>query len=248
MEPTQNNIDTLCNELTEAIRKVGSKCHIRNHNHLQTPTQHNCTSENFSAIAAAHQAEYKRLRNEDSERAAYHRSQWLFYEETALQKEAEEDLQEKKWKNMYYKDPAALWKSIGWKEPAKQDEIIPSHVVYDFFTDVFQSKKTAENPTLDQYSIDEFMNLVEDNEEGIDCADLTMEELENGIKRLGSGTGLDGIEPSVMRVIPDKLKDCILLLFNKTFGNGYPQSWEQQLLFPSTKKGHTPSQNCGVLL
>ena len=86
------------------------------------------------------------------------------------------------------------------------------------------------------------MNLVEDNEEGIDCADLTMEELENGIKRLGSGTGLDGIEPSVMRVIPDKLKDCILLLFNKTFGNGYPQSWEQQLLFPSTKKGHTPKE------
>ena len=66
-----------------------------------------------------------------------------------------------------------------------------------------------------------------------------MQELENGIKRLGSGTGLDGINPDVMRVIPNKLKDCILLLYNKTYGYGYPQSWEKQLLFPSTKKGHT---------
>ena len=56
--------------------------------------------------------------------------------------------------------------------------------------------------------------------EGINCEDITMQELENGIKRLGSGTGLDGINPDVMSVIPNKLKDCILLLYNKTYGNG----------------------------
>ena len=72
---------------------------------------------------------YKVFLSVDVERAAYHRSQWLFYEETALQKESEEDSQEKKWKNMYHKDPAALWKSIGWKETTKNDEVIPPHVI-----------------------------------------------------------------------------------------------------------------------
>ena len=72
-----------------------------------------------------------------------------------------------------------------------------------------------------------------------DSLQPTMEELENGIKRLGSGTSLDGISPDVMSFIPGKLKDCLLLLYNTTYGNGYPQSWEKQLLFPSTKKGHT---------
>ena len=244
MEPTQNNINLLCNELTEAIRKIGLNCRIRNHRHLTAPTQQNCTSENFAAIAVAHQAEYRRLFNIDAERAMYHRSQWLFYEETALQKETEEDAREKKWKDMYFKDPAALWKSIGWKEPTGVDEVIPPHVTYNFFTDVFQSKKTADNPTLEEHNIEDFLNENEnmnrdDTLVGINCGDVTMQELDAGIKRLGSGTGLDGIKPDVMRVIPDKLKDCILLLYNKTYGNGYPQSWEKQLLFPSTKKGHT---------
>ena len=141
MEPTQYNIDSLCNELTETIRRTGLDCHIRNHDHLPTPSQQNCTSENFAAIADAHQSEYRRLLDVDTERATYHRSQWLFYEETALQKETEEDSQEKKWRNMYRKDPAALWKSIGWKKPARDEEAIPSHVIYNFFTNVFQSKK-----------------------------------------------------------------------------------------------------------
>ena len=186
-ESTQSNIDTLCNELTETIRKIGIDCHIKNHNHLPAPTQQNCTSENFAAIAFAHQSEYQRLVNTDTDRATYHRSQWLFYEETALQKETEEDKLEKKWRDMYYKDPASLWKSIGWKEPTKADEIIPSHVTYNFFTDVFQSKKTAGNPTLEEHSIEEFLNEEEEDVDrdnglgGIDCDDITMQELENGI-------------------------------------------------------------------
>ena len=65
MEPTQNNIGILCNELTEAIRRTGLSCYIRNHNHLPAPTQQNCTSENFAAIAAAHHSEYRRFFNND---------------------------------------------------------------------------------------------------------------------------------------------------------------------------------------
>ena len=47
---------------------------------------------------------------------------------------------------MYHKDPSELWKSIGWKETTRNNEVIPSYVIYNFFTDVFQSKKTARNP------------------------------------------------------------------------------------------------------
>ena len=61
----------------------------------------------------------------------------LFYEKTAIRKELEEDTQEKKWKQMYYKDPVSLWKSIDWKESTKVDENIPSSIIYDFFTDIF---------------------------------------------------------------------------------------------------------------
>ena len=42
-----------------------------------------------------------------------------------------------------------------------------------------------------------------------------------------------------MIVIPGKLKECILFFYNLMFGNGYPKTWGKQLLFPSTKKGHT---------
>ena len=42
-----------------------------------------------------------------------------------------------------------------------------------------------------------------------------------------------------MQIIPGRFKDCLVLLYNLVFGNGYPQSWRKQLLFPSTKKGHT---------
>ena len=237
-EPTQNNIDILCNEITETIRAVGMKCKIKDHTHLPSPTQENCNSGNFVAIADAHQSEYNRLYGIDFERAAYHRTQWLYYEEMALQKETEEDSQEKKWREMYYKDPAALWKSIDWKESAKEADVIPPHTIYSFFTDVFQSKKTADNPTLDEYALNDFCNE-DDGEVGGNTVDITMEELDDAIKRLGSGTGLDGIHPDIMQVIPGKLKDCLLLLYNTIYGNGYPRSWEKQLLFPSTKKGHT---------
>ena len=235
--PTEVNIDIVCNEITETIRETGLKNQIRNHQHLPPPPQENCTSTNYLAIADAHQSEYNRLYNEDSERADHHRNQWLYYEELAIQSELEEDSSEKKWKDMYHKDPAALWKSIGWKKPEKANDNIPPNVIHNFFTNVFQSEKTKHNPTLDNFQIPDAENDTEN--EGIGSDDITMEELEAGIKRLGTGTGIDGIKPDVMLVIPGKMKECILLFYNLVYGNGYPKSWGKQLLFPSTKKGHT---------
>ena len=237
IEPTQRNIDIFCNDVTDSIREIGLKNQIRNHHHLPAPPQENCTSANFIAIADAHQSEYNRLYNEDSERANHHQNQWLYYEELAIQNELEEDRPEKKWKEMYYKDPAALWKTIGWKKPEKVNDDIPSNVIHSFFTNVFQSEKTKYNPTLDNFQIPDAENGREDL--GISSDDITMQELEAGIKRLGTGTGLDGIKPDIMQVIPGKLKECILSLYNLVYGNGYPKSWGKQLLFPSTKKGHT---------
>ena len=237
IEPTQRNIDIVCNDITETIRTAGRECQIRNHQHLPVPLQENCTSANFIAIACAHQSEYNRLYNEDSERADYHRNQWLYYEELAIQSELEEDSREKKWKEMYFKDPAALWKSIGWKKTEKVSDNVPSNVIYNFFTEVFQSEKTKHNPTLDNFQTPEAEIDTED--EGISSDDITMQELEEGIKKLGTGTGIDGINPDVMIVIPGKLKECILFFYNLMFGNGYPKTWGKQLLFPSTKKGHT---------
>ena len=108
-------------------------------------------------------------------------------------------------------------------------------MIHNFFTDVFQSEKTRHNPTLDNFQ----MPQVDTGDEGIGSNDITMEELEAGIKRLGTGTGIDGIKPDVALVIPERFKECILSFYNLIFGNGYPKLWGKQLLFPSTKKGHT---------
>ena len=82
------------------------------------------------------------------------------------------------------------------------------------------------------------------SDSSISSDDVTMDELDAAIRRLGTGTGIDGINPDVVQFFPIEFKECIILLFNLVFGNGYPQSWEIQLLFPSTKKGHTLNGAC----
>ena len=78
---------------------------------------------------------------------------------------------------------------------------------------IYSSPKrlNAAPPTLDEFQIPESNNI--DGNEGISSDAITLEELDEGIKRLGTGTGLDGVNPNIMQIIPGRFKDCLVLLY-----------------------------------
>lgn len=69
--------------------------------------------------------------------------------------------------------------------------------------------------------------------------DMTIDELNDAIKNIGTGTSIDGICPDIIQIMTPRMRDLILHLLNLVFRSTYPVSWETQLLFPITKKGHT---------
>ena len=71
--------------------------------------------------------------------------------------------------------------------------------------------------------------------------DISTEEMDQAIMKIGSGTSYDGISPDIISLIPEQLRTSIRKLFNGTFHNAYPQPWIKQLLLPTPKKGHTLS-------
>ena len=53
---------------------------------------------------------------------------------------------------------------------------------------------------------------------------------------------VDGISPDILHILPTSLRKILLVLYNKIFtDHPYPKIWEEQLLLPHPKKGHTPS-------
>ena len=98
-----------------------------------------------------------------------------------------------------------------------------------------RSKKTADNPTLKEFHL---LHQYERYDAFTD-APITMDEFDEAINKLGTGTGLDGVSPEIFRIVPIKVKEYTFLLYNQIFGNMYPEMWRKQLILPSTKKGHT---------
>ena len=66
-----------------------------------------------------------------------------------------------------------------------------------------------------------------------------MDEMEYDIQRLGTGSGLDGIPPSIIQSFPRNLIQSLLILYNRIFDGIYPDQWNKQLLIPVKKKGHS---------
>ena len=69
--------------------------------------------------------------------------------------------------------------------------------------------------------------------------EFTYDELNQGIKEIGRGIGLDGLEKSIVHLFPKQLRDSILQFFNLVFDTDYPSEWIYQILRPEVKKGHT---------
>ena len=68
---------------------------------------------------------------------------------------------------------------------------------------------------------------------------ITIEDLEFALNKVGSGISHDGLSADVLQLLPQNVRNSILLLFQIIYNNYYPLAWGKQLLQPIEKKGHT---------
>ena len=148
----QKSVDTMCNEITHKMYETIKKSKRINEDKLPEPTQKNCTSKNFYAIAEIHAYQYQQLRHKEPEKAIYYHDQWCYYLEIAIRTEEKEitNEKEKSWRNLYKNDSRKLWKLIAWKEKDHDEKkAIPPKVIHHFFTNIFQSPLLTHVPKIE---------------------------------------------------------------------------------------------------
>ena len=244
MASKQLNPNELCDVITNGIYKTCKANRKKNEN--ETPQRSfniNCTSMNFKAIAEANLQRYQQLMMEGKSEAEYkeYMETWCVAQKMARKHEQDEfnTKTNERW-NSCKKDGRTLWSMIDWKGKSVnyQVEEIPPETIKKYFTGIFQSPKI-----IDTAPIDEAFKYFIDYDTYVDILDkeITVEEVHDAIKDIGTGTSLDGISPDVAILFPKELQEVITKLFNKVFESYYPEGWQEQLLFPHPKKGHKPT-------
>ena len=231
----------LCNRITNLIYS-SCKANKKPPEHKQEPIlqNKNCTSHHFLAIAEANFKRYNQLLLEGNTESDYLRylNTWLEAEKLAKMKKNEEMnvRVNESWKNCK-NDGKSLWKAIDWKGKSVKEKVeeVPANVVHTYFKGIFQSTKTKDNPTLSEVEI----YACEYNEE-LD-QDISIDEVNTAMDEIGTGTGLDGIAPEILKIIPLSMRLLIQQLFNQVYSSSYPTQWQDQLLLPHPKKGHVPA-------
>ena len=64
-------------------------------------------------------------------------------------------------------------------------------------------------------------------------------ELELAFKTKRNGVSFDGLPSDILLILPESLKQVILILMKKIFFGTYPEEWKIQVLYAITKHGHT---------
>ena len=239
--------DFICNKLTSNIYNLCIKNYDTDtNNQLDTSdilNYDNCSSKNLRAIAEANFEcfQYHLTANTNFQLIELYKENWLRYERIAREKEnVEHNIKvNKKWINCS-KDAKELWKMIDWKGSVQGDDQneLSFQEIYKFFINIFQSKKTANAPVimdvkdkLDNHNV--YIPITD--------ADINIEEVNQGCRNIGNGVGLDGLPPEIAKILPQSIKEILVPFFQSVFLGKYPEMWENQLLFPSKKKGHTIS-------
>ena len=77
---------------------------------------------------------------------------------------------------------------------------------HNYFKNVFQSIKTMDNPILKHIDYTQqgynVYNVITDTAR-------TMDDLNYALLRLGTGSGLDSISPTIIKILPNSLLRCI---------------------------------------
>ena len=145
----------------------------------------------------------------------------------------------KTWRDQKY-DGKKLWKLIDWKGNAESKVEKPAHEsdTMKYFKGIFQSTKTINNPVVSD--IQDQLNKYNTHIPQLDNP-FDMEELNTSLSQVGTGVSLDGIPPTVAKILPYNIKQNILDLINRVFYGDYPEDWSKQILHSIKKDGHTPA-------
>ena len=69
---------------------------------------------------------------------------------------------------------------------------------------------------------------------------VSTDEVASSLPKVGNGSGLDGLPPSIAPLFPPSICQIIVDLHQLPFnGYQYPEDLKLQLLLPLTRKGHT---------
>ena len=235
--PSQKIVDDFYRDISDGIYN----CCLENKNSCgfdnRQPTQQNCSSRNFRAIAEAHYTRYIDLIEVNNELAYHHKEEWLFYQHTAWEKEQEEisKFKGEKWNLYYKKDPKKLWNMLDWKGKIKSAIAGPPNLIHSYFDKIFNAVKIQKNPLIKEskHEVQSYKKFNDVTDKQFDHADLNY-----AIAKIGKGTSFDGLPGRLLQFLPQSLLNSILLLYQCIFGNIYPSQWRNQLLLPVTKKGH----------
>ena len=234
-----NNLSAALNDrLYDACRKITKSGPIRIPNDLR-----NLNSQNFRAIAEANLMMYiHSIQREDpGEQSDAYYNIWRSNLEYAIQKEKEE-YNEKinvSWRSAAKNNPKKLWEMINYNESNKNNIStagLDERAIYDYFSNIFQSKKIIYTPTIADIknSLEEYFVYIPVLDD-----DFTIAELNLAIQKNGKGFGLDRLDKRIANLFTIKLRSSIINLFNCVFSSCYPSNWSKQLLRPEKKKGHS---------
>ena len=239
--------DYICNKLTNSVYRLCVKNYTKTDNQqnklVDIPNYTTCSSQNLRAIAEANFECYQMhlIANYEQDKIQFYREKWLRYERLVAEKENEEHNTKvnKKWSKCS-KDAKELWRMVDWKGAVQEDNQneLSFQEIYTFFTGIFQSDKTSKSP-----KIMEMKEEIEKYNVSIPITDMNIdiEEINTGCRYIGNGVGMDGLPPTIAKLLPLSIRNILVSLFQNVFTGKYPEMWENQLLFPAKKKGHTVS-------
>ena len=214
--PSQELIDNFTRDITNGLYKCCLDNYIRRDirdNTRRVPTQTNCSSKNYKAIAEAHKLRYMDLENSNLTLANHHKNEWLFYQTVAWENEREEltKFRNEKWSVYAKEDPKELWTILGWKgDIMRKTSCTPYNIKLYFEKKIFNYLKIRNNPKLRNIQ-DEIENYVKHHDILDKLPDVI--ELNTAIDKIGKGVSFDGLPGNISQVIPLILRKNILLLF-----------------------------------
>lgn len=260
IEGLQLSLDNLANELNEKLLRgidIDEICYdFTNNLHEACITNYQshsppqiisndqyseCSSANFKAIANANHFCYQYLISTYgmSSSSNYYWNQWIHFSHLARVKENEEYNCKfnKKWHNCDKNNSKKLWQLINWKEkPSYHGNKMNSNVIDQYFSSIFQSPKTFDNPTLETFA-DEIEMYTNNTE--ITQFYIPDEIFDTSLWNVSKGISIDSLPPALLDTFTPDLKNIYKKLLEYAFSHSYPNCWSELLLTPIPKPGHS---------
>ena len=130
-----------------------------------------------------------------------------------------------------------MWSLIDWKgkkELCKEDKVNESEM-NKYSTSIFQSKKITTNPVVDDIrtQLDSYEVYIPMLDDAPDINELSL-----AMRSIRRGVSFDGLPPKVLPIIPNALKEIILVLLQRIFLTTYPNEWNLQMLHAIPKHAY----------